>query len=106
MSDRLGIVSKMSPRILEKPSPYIFNYNANVQQQLFRDTVMQVSYVGSQGRRLYRVRDINQATPGPAATRQLRRPFNTQFPNIRLSTILRLLQIPAITLFKQISDSV
>ncbi len=65
---------------INQRTPYIFNYNANVQQQLFRDTVLQVSYVGSQGRRLYRVRDINQATPGPAATRQSSRPFNTQFP--------------------------
>ncbi len=65
---------------INQRTPYIFNYNANVQQQLVRDTVLQVSYVGSQGRRLYRVRDINQATPGPAATRQSRRPFNAQFP--------------------------
>ncbi|HEV8159195.1 MAG TPA: TonB-dependent receptor [Pyrinomonadaceae bacterium] len=65
---------------INQRTPYIFNYNANVQQQLFKDTVLQVSYVGSQGRKLYRVRDINQATPGPAATRQSRRPFNGRFP--------------------------
>ncbi len=65
---------------IKQRTPYIFNYNANVQQQLFKDTVLQVSYVGSQGRKLYRVRDINQATPGAAATRQSRRPFNAQFP--------------------------
>jgi hypothetical protein len=65
---------------INQRTPYIFNYNANVQQQLFKNTVLQVSYVGSQGRKLYRVRDINQATPGPAATRQSRRPFNAQFP--------------------------
>ena len=32
------------------------------------------------GVKLYRVRDLNQATAGPAATRQQRRPFNSQFP--------------------------
>src|SRR6185295_5297470 len=32
------------------------------------------------GTKLFRVRDINQATPGAAATRQSRRPFNSQFP--------------------------
>ena len=32
------------------------------------------------GTKLFRLRDINQATPGPAATRQSRRPFNAQFP--------------------------
>ncbi|MBA3601499.1 MAG: hypothetical protein H0W45_09740 [Acidobacteria bacterium] len=65
---------------INQRTPFIFNYNVNVQQQLFKDTVLQVSYVGSQGRKLYRVRDINQATPGPAATRQSRRPFNGIFP--------------------------
>jgi len=65
---------------INQRTPYIFNYNVNVQQQLFKNTVLQVSYVGSQGHRLYRVRDINQATPGPAATRQSRRPLNTRFP--------------------------
>ncbi|MDQ3061612.1 MAG: TonB-dependent receptor, partial [Acidobacteriota bacterium] len=65
---------------INQRTPYIFNYNVNVQQQLFKDTVLQVSYVGSQGRKLYRVRDINQATPGSAATRQSRRPLNAQFP--------------------------
>ncbi len=65
---------------IKQRTPYIFNYNLNVQQQLFKGTVLQVSYVGSQGRKLYRVRDINQATPGAAATRQSRRPFNAQFP--------------------------
>jgi Carboxypeptidase regulatory-like domain/TonB dependent receptor-like, beta-barrel len=41
-------------------TPYIYNYNLNIQQQLFRGTVLQVGYVGSAGRKLIRFRDINQ----------------------------------------------
>lgn len=61
-------------------TPYINNFNLNLQQELRPGTVLQVGYVGSRGTKLYRVRDINQATPGPAATRQSRRPFNAAFP--------------------------
>jgi outer membrane receptor protein involved in Fe transport len=43
-------------------TPYVYNYNLNVQQEIFRDTVLQVGYVGSQGRKLLRLRDINQPT--------------------------------------------
>jgi hypothetical protein len=39
-----------------------------------------MSYVGSNGLKLFRVRDINQAAEGLASTRQQRRPFNGQFP--------------------------
>jgi hypothetical protein len=65
---------------LKLRTPYVHNYNLNVQQELRPGMVLQVGYVGSRGTKLFRVRDINQATPGAAATRQLRRPFNTQFP--------------------------
>jgi len=44
-------------------TPYMHNYNVNVQQQLGSRASLQVGYVGSLGRRLYRFRDINQATP-------------------------------------------
>src|SRR5262249_36256680 len=56
------------------------NYNLNVQQELRPGMALQVGYVGSRGTKLFRLRDINQATAGPAATRQSRRPFNAQFP--------------------------
>jgi len=41
-------------------TPYVYNFNVNLQQQLGRDTVIQIGYVGSAGRKLYRIRDINQ----------------------------------------------
>jgi len=41
-------------------TPYMQNYNLNVQQQVFHNAVLEVGYVGSNGRRLFRFRDINQ----------------------------------------------
>jgi len=46
-------------------TPYIENYNLNIQQQLARNVALQVGYVGSQGHRLFRFFDINQ--PSQAA---------------------------------------
>jgi Carboxypeptidase regulatory-like domain len=72
-------------------TPYIQNYNLNVQHELRPGMVAQVGYVGSQGRKLFRVRDINQASPAPpppagtptavaTAMLQARRPLSGQFP--------------------------
>lgn len=54
-------------------TPYVQNYNINIQQQLFKNTVLEVGYVGTQGRKLYRYRDINQPA-NPAVTTA--RPFD------------------------------
>jgi hypothetical protein len=43
-------------------TPYIQNFNLNLQQQLTRKTVLQIGYVGSNGHKLLRFRDINQPT--------------------------------------------
>ena len=61
-------------------TPYVQSYNFNVQQTLVEGTVLQVGYVGSKGTKLYRVRDINQATAGAVETLQQRRPFNGIYP--------------------------
>ncbi len=63
-------------------TPYVHNYNFNIQRELRPSTVVQFSYVGSAGHKLFRTRDINQATPGPTFGAQNRRPFNAAFPNI------------------------
>jgi hypothetical protein len=44
-------------------TPYIHVYNANVQQELARNIAIEVGYVGSAGRKLFRYRDINQVNP-------------------------------------------
>jgi hypothetical protein len=41
-------------------TPYMENYNLNIQQQITSKVALQVGYVGSQGHRLFRFFDINQ----------------------------------------------
>src|SRR6266853_1095328 len=41
-------------------TPYMENYNLNIQQQISSKAVIQVGYVGSQGHRLWRFFDISQ----------------------------------------------
>ena len=41
-------------------TPYMQNFNLNFQQELSRRTVLQIGYVGSNGHKLLRFRDINQ----------------------------------------------
>jgi hypothetical protein len=62
-------------------TPYVLNWNVNVQQALSPSTSLQVAYVGSKGTKLYSVRDINQVNPAlDDGSEQLGRPFNTRFP--------------------------
>jgi len=44
-------------------TPYIHVYNANVQRELVRNVAVEVGFVGSAGRKLFRYRDINQVNP-------------------------------------------
>jgi hypothetical protein len=44
-------------------TPYIHVYNANIQQELARNVALEVGFVGSAGRKLFRYRDINQVNP-------------------------------------------
>ena len=41
-------------------TPYMENYNLNIQQQITSKVSVQIGYVGSQGHRLWRFFDINQ----------------------------------------------
>lgn len=54
-------------------TPYIQNYNLNIQHELFRNGVLQVGYVGSNGTKLFRYRDINQPIDPRVSTA---RPFD------------------------------
>jgi Carboxypeptidase regulatory-like domain len=60
-------------------TPYFFNYNLNVQKSFGNGlAVLQVGYVGSEGRKLSIMLDINQhGTYGPCPTA----PTTCQFPN-------------------------
>jgi Carboxypeptidase regulatory-like domain/TonB dependent receptor/TonB-dependent Receptor Plug Domain len=44
-------------------TPYVQNYNVNLQHQLGAHAALQLGYVGSAGRKLFRFRAINQADP-------------------------------------------
>jgi outer membrane receptor protein involved in Fe transport len=41
-------------------TPYVQNFNLNLQRELFKNGVWEVGYVGSHGTKLFRYRDINQ----------------------------------------------
>jgi hypothetical protein len=41
-------------------TPYMYNFNLNIEQQLASKVVLQMGYVGSEGHHLLRFRDINQ----------------------------------------------
>jgi TonB dependent receptor len=67
-------------------TPYYYNYNLNIEQGFGNVAVLQIGYVGSEGRKLSVMQDINQpslADPSNPATPPLqqRRPFFAQFPN-------------------------
>ncbi|HEX4275699.1 MAG TPA: TonB-dependent receptor [Bryobacteraceae bacterium] len=62
-------------------TPYVQNYNFNLQHGLWGGAVLQVGYVGSAGRKLIVTRDINAAIPGPGSV-QSRRPYNSQYPTL------------------------
>jgi hypothetical protein len=54
-------------------TPYVQNFNLNLQHELARNVVAQIAYVGSQGRKLFRYRDINQPVNPSVSTA---RPFD------------------------------
>ena len=83
-------------------TPYVQSYNFNVQQTIVEGTVLQVGYVGSKGTKLFRVRDINQATARtggesaatPALQRHLSRnspeSISWKLPRMPITTLCRL----------------
>jgi hypothetical protein len=73
-------VFSVSPNF--RPS-YNENYNVNLEQTLAPNIIVQVGYVGSEGRHLLSLLDINQNTPGVYATslaQQAARPYFAAYP--------------------------
>ncbi len=70
---------------------YTLSYNLNVQKSLGNRAMLQIGYVGSQGRRLLILRDINQAALGSGFVnttdangfpyQQTTRPYFSSYPN-------------------------
>ena len=51
-------------------TPYVQNFNLDLQRELFKDGVFEVGYVGSHGTKLFRYRDIDQqANPSVSSAR-------------------------------------
>jgi outer membrane receptor protein involved in Fe transport len=48
-------------------TPYIQNYNLNIEQALGKSMALQIGYVGSAGTKLFRFRDLNQHDPATGA---------------------------------------
>jgi len=48
-------------------TPYVQNYNLNIEQSIGKQMALQVGYVGSAGTKLFRFRDINQHDPATGA---------------------------------------
>jgi Carboxypeptidase regulatory-like domain/TonB dependent receptor len=71
-------------------TPYVYNYNFNIQQEIAHNTVLEVGYVGSAGRKLFHFIDINQPTNAEITAADLGcncinsfsvpRPFDTAAP--------------------------
>jgi outer membrane receptor protein involved in Fe transport len=60
------------------------NFNVQLEQSLSNKVVAQIGYVGSEGRHLLAIRDINQALPGVYATtaeQNASRPYYSTFPS-------------------------
>jgi hypothetical protein len=68
-------------------NPHTLNYSLNLQQAFGTKVVFQFGYVGSEGRKLVLLRDINQPATSnlgngiPSTTQQANRPYYSTFPN-------------------------
>jgi hypothetical protein len=80
-------LASVSPRF---HTAYIQNFNLNTEYQISKSTIFTVGYVGSIGRRLFNLSDINQARPGTvnsAASEVTRRPIYTSKAVANYATI-------------------
>ncbi len=63
-------------------TPYVQNFNLNLQQQLNSKMVLQVGYVGSIGTKLFRFRDLNQPTQAQITAYDSSCPIATVPPSV------------------------
>jgi len=57
-------------------SAYFYNYSLNIEKSLTKSVIWQIGYVGSKGRKLLVLTDINQLNPATGT-----RPYASAFPN-------------------------
>jgi Carboxypeptidase regulatory-like domain/TonB dependent receptor len=83
-------------------TPYVLQWNLNVQQVIAPNTLLQVAYVGNRGVKLYSITDPNQADPAistsnpdfelfsdNSAVEQMARPYTTNCPTTVLGGLGR-----------------
>jgi hypothetical protein len=70
-------------------TPYVMNWNLNVQQQLTPNTVLQVAYVANRGVKLYSITDPNQADPSLVVNSPLYEPGDFDGTNIIAEQLAR-----------------
>ena len=71
-------------------TPYVINWNFNVEHMLWQNAAMTLAYVGNKGNKLYSIRDINQniyandqgVIGGGSPDEQTGRPFYSRFPTL------------------------
>jgi hypothetical protein len=62
-------------------TPYVINWNLNIQQEIAPQTLLQVAYVAQHGVKLYSVEDINQVNPAlDDGSETVGRPLATNCP--------------------------
>ncbi len=59
----------------DRRTPYVIQYEMNIQHQLSNSTVAEIGYLGSQGHRLIRMFAFNEALPGATGSVTDRTPF-------------------------------
>ena len=71
-------------------TPFVTNWNLNLEQALWQDAALTIAYVGTKGNRLYSIRDINQNNydNDTAGDEQSGRPFLNQFPYLSFIDML------------------
>jgi hypothetical protein len=70
-------------------SPYVINWNVNLQQQLTPNTVLQIAYVANHGVKLYSTTDPNQADPSLVVQNPLYEPGDFDGTNIIAEQLAR-----------------
>ena len=73
-------------------TPFVTNWNLNVEQSLWQDAALTMAYVGTKGNRLYSILDVNQnnyaADQASNGDEQSGRPFINQFPYLSFIDML------------------
>ena len=96
----------LSPTAVERDlqTSYLQNFSFGIQREIFKDIVVEVSYVGNKGTNLIRTRNINQAVLGTGSIAS-RRPFagfgNINYREASASSIYHSLQSRAEKRFAQ-----